>query len=259
MSDLLTWLRTTVSTWVPAAEGLLVRVPGGDGAYHVDSFDELLDELTRREALIGLPTESAALAKVLEGAMLDHLSDKVDGMAAAGDDVATMMGGDRHYPDLEVHGAHFAPGSAPVIQAVDIKVARRQDGRANPTKTQSRISLYTGNTYFAYPGVKAPLTLRPFGDYAEHLDILIIYTLTPDRMSRVADVECIVHPTWKIASRERSSTTREYIGAVMGLDDLRNGNGEFANEAEFLKYWRAYPFKASKQMLKILHRLSQQS
>lgn len=40
-----------------------------------------------------------------------------------------------------------------------------------------------------------------------------------------------------------SSTTREYIGAMQRLDDLRAGNGEFATEEEFYKYWRGYRFK----------------
>ena len=47
----------------------------------------------------------------------------------------------------------------------------------------------------------------------------------------------------KIGSRKRSSTTREYIGAVLGLEDLRQGRGEFKTAAEFCKFWRAYNFR----------------
>ena len=79
-----------------------------------------------------------------------------------------------------------------------------------------------------------------------------------DGGSRVEDVECIVHATWKIASRERPSTTREYIG-VLDLNDLRPGRGEFTTEGEFCKYWRAHKFKLSAAMEKILNRASQQT
>jgi hypothetical protein len=53
----------------------------------------------------------------------------------------------------------------------------------------------------------------------------------------------LVHEPWRIASKQRSSTTREYIGAVQNLDDLRKGQGTFATEEEFYKYWRAFRFK----------------
>jgi hypothetical protein len=57
-------------------------------------------------------------------------------------------------------------------------------------------------------------------------------------------------------SKERSSTTREYIGAVVSVDDLRKGNGAFKTEDEFYKYWRKFPFKIGRaveqQLAKIL-------
>jgi hypothetical protein len=43
---------------------------------------------------------------------------------------------------------------------VDVKVARRGPGRSRNTK--SRITLYTGNTYFRYPSVRWPGTFRPW-------------------------------------------------------------------------------------------------
>ena len=94
---------------------------------------------------------------------------------------------------------------------MDIKAARRA---ANGRQTQSRITLYTGNTYFKWPGLHWPGTFRPFSDYATHLDVLMIYTLNPDSNARVEDLEIIVQEPWRIASRDRSSTTREYLGAI---------------------------------------------
>ncbi|MEQ7125314.1 hypothetical protein ABN034_12415 [Actinopolymorpha sp. B11F2] len=63
---------------------------------------------------------------------------------------------------------------------------------------------------------------------------------------------------WRIGSRQRSSTTREYIGAVDGLDDLRAGRGEFGTAKDFYDYWRRYPFKISPQVQRQLDRLVQQ-
>lgn len=53
---------------------------------------------------------------------------------------------------------------------------------------------------------------------------------------------------WRIASRDRSSTTREYIGAVQDLDSLRAGRGAFATPEAFYDYWRWFPFKVSPQV-----------
>ena len=62
----------------------------------------------------------------------------------------------------------------------------------------------------------------------------------------MADLELIVAHPWRIASRHRSSTTREYIGAVDKIDQLRAGDGEFETEAEFYAFWRKFPFKTAR-------------
>jgi hypothetical protein len=87
---------------------------------------------------------------------------------------------------------------------------------------------------------------RPFDDYASHLDIVGVYRLDVGFRGRVRDLELIVHEPWRIASKERSSTTREYIGAVTDVTRLREGRGEFDTEAAFYKYWQAYPFRVPK-------------
>src|SRR5690606_17805261 len=82
-------------------------------------------------------------------------------------------------------------------------------------------------------------------DYQQHLDIVVLYNLTDER-HRVDDVEVLVHEPWRIASRKRSSTTREYLGAVDRIADLRDGKGEFETQEEFYSFWRKFPFKTGK-------------
>ena len=110
-------------------------------------------------------------------------------------------------------------------------------------QTKSRITLYTGNTYFRYPLLPWTSIFRPFGDYESHLVLVGIYTLNEDSLSRIEDFELIVQESWRIGSKQRSSTTREYIGAVMNIDDLKAGNGEFGTAEEFYRFWRKFPFK----------------
>lgn len=194
--------------------------------------------------LLPLPKEPAALANVLEVSIVNFLMVRALLIPQA----QVRRGTERGYPDLEISGSAFGGG----FHAVDVKAARRA---ANGRQTQSRITLYTGNTYFKWPDLHWPGTFRPFNDYATHLDVLMIYTLNPDSNARVEDLEIIVQEPWRIASRDRSSTTREYLGAVTGLDALRSGQGVFANPADFYDYWRKFPFKVSPQVQTQLQRL----
>ena len=163
-------------------------------------------------------------------------------------EAAIRRGTERGYPDLEISGAAFGGGH----HAIDVKAARRA---RNLTQTQSRITLYTGNTYFRWPDLHWPGTFRPFNEYASHLDLILIYTLNESSNARVEDLEVIVQEPWRIASRERSSTTREYIGAVTGIAALRAGQGVFETPAAFYDYWRRFPFKVSPQVQNQLQRL----
>lgn len=208
------------------------------------SEDDLETALAERGHLMPLPKEPASLANVIEVSILDFLVEHLSREEGA----EPRRGGERGYPDLEVKGPRFGDG----IHAVDIKVARRaESGR----RTNSRITLYTGNTYFMYPELPWSLTLRPFGDYESHLDLVVLYDFEPEKLSRLANVELIIHEGWRLASRQRSSTTREYIGAVTSIEDLRAGKGEFDSEEEFYSYWRSYPFKIGKAVKQQLQKL----
>jgi hypothetical protein len=219
--------------------------------FRADGPDDLRRKLGETDHFLPLPKEPAALANIIEVSLVDFLMDR----AGETTGVAAARGTERGYPDLEFSGDAVAG-----FFAVDVKVARRKPvKRGESRQTQSRITLYTGNTYFRYPTLHWPGTFRPFADYAQHLDVIAIYTLDEERFSRVADLEIIVQEPWRIASRQRSSTTREYLGAVTSIDGLREGRGEFATEAEFYAFWRKHPFRIGRAAQQQLDRLIAES
>lgn len=239
--DLEAWLREVCSEYTFGPQAVY---QGGrlDSAWPLIAMneDDLSRQLKERESLLPLPKEPAALANVLEVSIADFLISKAELLPG----LVMARGTERGYPDLEFSGAAFGD----VFNAVDIKVARRGvTAKGNPSaNTQSRITLYTGNTYFLHPTLEWPGgILRPFNDYKSHLDVIVLYTFVEDSFSRIDDIELLVHPAWKIASRKRSSKTREYIGAVTNLEALRAGKGEFSTAEEFYKYWRNYKFKTA--------------
>lgn len=204
---------------------------------------ELERKLEEGGHLLPLPKEPAALANIIEVTVVDYLLARLDGVAGA----VANRGTERGYPDIEIGGDAFGGR----FHAVDVKVARRKGA----SRTQSRITLYTGNTYFRYHTLKWPGTFRPFAEYGSHLDVIVLYTLDERTRYRARDVELIVHEAWRIASRQRSSTTREYLGAVQSIENLRAGNGEFASEQEFYDFWRKFNFKTGKAVEKQLQKL----
>lgn len=229
--ELLKWLRNACADYKFGPRAIYRRALDEKWPLKAQSEDELEGELERRGHLMPLPKEPAALANVVEVSVVDYLVKQLKTEPGA----EVTRGSERGYPDLEVFGKRFGGG----YHAVDIKVARRAK---SGNQTKSRITLYTGNTYFLYPELDWPLTMRPFADYKSHIDVVILYTFVPDSLSRIADLELIVQEPWRIASRQRSSTTREYIGAVTSIEHLRQGKGEFASEEDFYAYWRKFPF-----------------
>ncbi|MCA0948484.1 hypothetical protein LCM08_26440 [Salipiger pacificus] len=252
LPTLLTWLRDACAGY--KLEPIAVYRRRGDHSWPLQADNEadlerILDEGGH---FLPLPKEPAALANIIEVSLVDYLLAQVENR----DDITIQRGSERGYPDLELSGPAFGDQ----FYAIDIKAARRKaskkTGKVNPKKTQSRITLYTGNTYFRYPELRWPGTFRPFDDYAAHLDIIAIYTLDEDSKSRIKDFELIVQETWRIGSKQRSSKTREYLGAVDDIDRLRSGEGDFASADDFYKYWRAHKFKigdaTERQLRKLL-------
>jgi hypothetical protein len=231
--NVLSWLRSELSAYeLDLVAVFRTHGPSQAWPFRASNADELEAKLAAGGHFVALPKEPAALANIVEVSLVDFLIDAVGRCRGA----AAERGTERGYPDLELSGSAFGGG----FHAVDVKVARRNKAG---TQTQSRITLYTGNTFFRYPSLHWPGTFRPFEEYVSHVDVLGIYTLDESSLGRIADFELIVQEPWCIASRQRSSTTREYLGAVKGLDDLREGRGEFADEEAFYKFWRAYKFK----------------
>lgn len=247
--DLKRWLQERSREFGFGLGGTYHRRGENPGPLHATDIDDLERQLVDRGHLLPLPTEPAALANVLEVSIVDFLLKAIDRT----DGIEARRGTERGYPDLELTGS--ALGGR--FHAVDVKVARR-DSTKQRLRTQSRITLYTGNTYFKWPNLHWPGTFRPFADYASHVDIIVIYTLNRDLRSRVDDLEIIVQEPWRIASKQRSSTTREYIGAVTVISDLREGRGDFETPEDFYSFWRRYQFRVSPQVQRQLQRLLDQ-
>ena len=242
--DLQDWLRAQCNEFVFRPEG--VYVASGDHAWPLvaSGSEDLTAQLEAGGHLVSLPKESAALANVIEVALVDFLLQRIEALPGG----KARRGEERSYPDLEVSGDVFGGGH----HAVDIKMARlAKSGR----QTQSRCTLYTGNTYFKWPTIQWPGMFRPFDGYVSHLDIIGVYRLDLGYRGRVRELVLCVHEPWRIASKERSSTTREYIGAVVDVEALRDGRGSFPTEDEFYRYWRAYPFRVPKAVEKQLQKV----
>ncbi len=242
-TKLVEWLRAACAEYV--LEPVAVYRRHGEHGWPLEAADEA--ELERKlEAgghFLPLPREPAALANVLEVSLAGFILQRVDSFPGG----SARRGGERQYPDVEISGPAFGGG----YHALDIKVARRKDAR----KTQSRITLYTGNTYFRHPTLRWPGTFRPFADYESHLDLIALYTFNPDSLGRIEGIELIVHEAWRIGSRKRSSTTREYIGAVDSIQKLRDGKGDFKSQDEFYAYWRKFRFRAPDAVQRQLDKL----
>jgi hypothetical protein len=246
--DLEYWLREQCSEYVFTLLGVFQAKGNHDWPLEAQDEEDLARQVAEGGHILPLPKEPASLANVLEVSIVDFLLIQIGDVEGA----AATRGTERGYPDLEISGEAFGGG----YHAVDIKVARRKATKRGFSKnTNSRVTLYTGNTYFRHPSLTWPGAPRPFNDYASHLDVIGVYTLNEDSAGRVEDLELIVQPPWKIASRQRSSTTREYIGAVTDIDALREGRGEFESPEAFYAYWRRYKFKVGDAVQQQLDKL----
>lgn len=246
--SLIGWLRAQCAAFTFNPAGVYQRTADHDWPLVVTDAEDLTAKLDASGHLLPLPRESAALANLMEVVLVDFLLDRLSTL----DDADGIRGAERGYPDLEILGDRFGGGP----RAVDVKMARiKIPKRGTPTRTISRITLFTGNTYFRHPQLPLGGIRRPFGDYREHLDIIGLYVFDEDVKWRVRSLELVVHEPWRIASKDRSSTTREYIGAVDLLEDLRQGRGSFETETEFYRYWRAFAFKTPRMLGKEIDKL----
>lgn len=150
-------------------------------------------------------------------------------------------------------GPRLEMGSGPQTSSVQ--------GAGSQATLQSRITLYTGNTYFLWPQLKFSGILRPFDEYRELLSIVAIYDFRPDLPERVTNLEVIAHETWRLASSKRASATREYIGSIQDIGQLKAGDGEFGSPEEFYRYWRSTSrdWKKSPEAEKLLRRALEDS
>lgn len=252
--DLETWLREECVQYKFELGGVY-QVEGVTNYPFVAQDDtDLREQLDAGGHLLPLPKESAALANVLEVSIVAFIRSRLEPIP----DAQITLGTERGYPDMEISGEAFGGG----FHAVDIKAARRAMS-TSPKKlgqalnsTKSAITLYTGNTYFKHPKRHFSTTLRPFAEYRTHLDVIAVYTLDLDIPERVKDLELIVQQPWKIASKQRSSTTREYIGAVKNIDAIREGRGAFSTPEEFYAFWRSYKFKTARVVEQMFEKLS---
>jgi hypothetical protein len=244
MPPLLDWLRPICAVYAFDVRALYRRQGEHEWPLHAATEEDLERQLAEGNHFLPLPKEPAALANIVEVSVVDYILQRAEDAPG----IEAVRGTERGYPDVEFSGEAF--GGA--FYAVDVKVARRH---RSGTRTQSRITLYTGNTYFRYPQLHWPGTFRPFRDYAAHLDVICIYSLSDTARQRVEDLELIVQEPWRIASRQRSSTTREYLGAVDNISALRAGQGQFETEEEFYRYWRRFPFRIGRTVQQQLDRL----
>jgi Restriction endonuclease EcoRV len=247
--DLKRWLRDRCAEYTFDVTAVFHRLGTHGWPLEIRAADpiELERALAGSGHLLPLPKEPAALANILEVSIVDFLLK----VAHDTEGLVGTRGTERGYPDIEFTGVSLNNDH----WAVDVKVARRNRTKGQ-LRTESRITLYTGNTFFRFPSVHWPGNLRAFDDYAGHLDVIVIYTLAADAAHRVDDLRIIIQEPWRIASKSRSSTTREYLGAVDRISDLAEGKGEFATADAFYKYWRSYDFKLSKQVQRILDRIN---
>ena len=186
-----------------------------------------------------MPPEPALIAKVVEVPVIEHVKRKA--LNVRGLDVLDDLSG-RGYPDILLTGR--AIGSRKV--AVDVKVARRNTPkRGTPTRTQSRITLGPFDSYCRRPDEPIPGVGVAYGDFASHIDLIVLYDYIDGDVQRI---QILTAETWRIASMKRSSTTRNYIGAVDLLVDLIEERGPFESEADFHAYWRSQPVRNARSL-----------
>lgn len=152
-----------------------------------------------------------------------------------------------HYPDFTLCAG---PNSKNKI-AVDVKTTYVE-------KENDKFGFTLGGyTSFIRPGNESKNIVFPFTDYSEHWVIGYVYERVADKKSAAhalysvdqikeiplpyKNVRVFVQEKWRIASDRAGSGNTTNIGSISGhLQQFKNGDGPFLDEAEFLDYWRNY-------------------
>ncbi|TSD00612.1 MAG: type II restriction endonuclease [Candidatus Peregrinibacteria bacterium Greene1014_49] len=192
-----------------------------------DFLFDIVGIATSKGEILPLNLEPGTLGNIIEGLLIAFINQKIGDRK----DTSITEGGNRFYPDLEITG----PLLNNKLLALDIKAARRNEKNRN--RTQSRMTLYSFGTYLKHQGKKFPQIIRPFNEYAYHLDLIAIFDVD-NKNKKVSNFELLVVEPWKIASTRASSATRDYVGAIMEIDKMRaNTGGEFSTQQEFYDHW----------------------
>lgn len=200
------WLRSVLATYSFGVQGILLT----DGT------------------VLPLPSESALIAKLIEVTLLQRF--RTVALAVSGLTIDGAPSG-RVYPDILLSGPRLNYRKV----ALDVKAARRARGGL---RTVSRITLGPYDKYFRYPDKKLAGSWIPYGEIDWHLDAIVLY----DYLGGViTNVEPLVAETWRVASKVRSSGTRQYMGAVMEIERIRQERGDFDSADAFYQHWRNYP------------------
>jgi len=200
------WLRSVLGTYSFGVQGILLA----DGT------------------VLPLPSESALIAKLIEVTLLQRF--RTVALAVRGLTIDGAPSG-RVYPDIMLSGLRLNHKKV----GLDVKAARRAP---RGLRTVSRITLGPYDKYFRFPDRKMAGSWIPYGEIDWHLDVIVLY----DYLGGViTNVEPLVVETWRVASRVRSSGTRQYMGAVMEIDRLRKERGDFDSADAFYEHWRNHP------------------
>jgi hypothetical protein len=159
------------------------------------------------------------------------------------------------YPDLS-----FIDKQAAVKYAVDVKSTYRIDEKRVNGMTLGAFTGYFRNRE------STKNTLHPYGQYAGHFVLGVIYSQTREAMderktytlddlekipSVIKDFQFFAQPKYRIAAARPGSGNTKNIGSVTGIADLASGNGPFAKLGEqvYDDYWMYYLTKDMAQAI----------
>ena len=138
----------------------------------------------------------------------------------------------RSYPDMVLKGGKLGNK----LVALDVKTGRRVGNRTGFT-----LGSYAG--YFRKCDKKLCCNGQYcYDDFTDHWDICFIYDWDgkKDTLHMISNIQIVVQEKWRLASRRTGTGTTTAIGSINDIDKIISGQGDFKNEAEFIKYWKKY-------------------